>query len=321
MVKVSVIVPVYNVEKYLTKCLDSIIHQTYKNLEIILIDDGSTDNCGKICDAYAEKDSRIIIMHKKNEGIAIARNCGLKIAKGKYVIFVDSDDWVERDFIEYLYTHVNINNIVCCGYNRITNNEVVENRVIKILRLNKIEALEMLENYEMLFKKYNPISNALWNKIYPRHIFENISFPQNAKYEDMFVIIKIFNNIDKVVVLPDVKYNYFTRNNSIINKPQIDSAFDFISARLEQEEDLKDNYKLLKYAKILTLYACFVVYANYYYNYYKLTNSEEIYLKKIIKERKTYVDSKHYKLLIKIYLLLYFKFALKLLYKTKRKIK
>ena len=100
---ISIIIPVYNAEKYLKKCLDSVINQTYKNLEIILVDDGSTDKSPEICDKYAEKDSRIIVLHKENGGVSSSRNAGLDIFKGEYLSFVDSDDYVEPDYIEYLY--------------------------------------------------------------------------------------------------------------------------------------------------------------------------------------------------------------------------
>ena len=123
---ISVIVPVYNVEKYIKKCLDSIIYQTYKNIEIILVDDGSTDNSGIICDVYKERDKRIKVIHKKNNGVSAARNTGIENANGKWISFVDSDDWIDKNYFEILISKIYNNDIDCilCCYNRVVKNNV-----------------------------------------------------------------------------------------------------------------------------------------------------------------------------------------------------
>ena len=108
---ITIVVPVYKVEQYLDKCVNSIINQTYKNLEIILVDDGSPDNCGKMCDEYAKNDNRIVVIHKENGGLSDARNAGIEIAKGKYISFIDSDDYVTEDYVEFLYALISNNNV------------------------------------------------------------------------------------------------------------------------------------------------------------------------------------------------------------------
>ena len=126
---ISIIVPIYNVEKYLKQCIESIISQTYRNIEIILVDDGSPDNCGKICDEYSQKDKRIIVLHKENGGLSDARNKGIDIAKGDYLTFVDSDDFVNIDYIEKLYNSIKFNNtkLAQCGISKVDeNNEIIE---------------------------------------------------------------------------------------------------------------------------------------------------------------------------------------------------
>ena len=147
---ISVVVPVYNVEKYIDKCINSIINQTYKNLEIILVDDGSPDNCGNICDEYAKKDNRIIVIHKENGGVSSARNIGIKNAKGKWITFVDSDDWIENDYVEKL-SKIGIQNkaeVVLCGYNRINNNDKQP--------INAIGEIKKYNSFEYLIKTLNP---------------------------------------------------------------------------------------------------------------------------------------------------------------------
>ena len=128
---ISIVIPIYNVEKYIEKCLDSVIKQTYKNIEIILVDDGSPDNCGKICDSYANNDKRIQVIHKENGGLSDARNVGIERANGKYITFVDSDDYIELDYIEYLYTLIKKYNtkISFCKVNVVFNENNTDNKL------------------------------------------------------------------------------------------------------------------------------------------------------------------------------------------------
>lgn len=321
---ISVIVPVYNVERYLPKCLDSIISQTYKNLEIILINDGSTDNSGKICDEYLELDNRIIVIHKGNNGVSSARNYGLDVAKGKYVIFIDSDDWIEKNYVSSLYAYAAEDTIVCCGYKRVFEDKIIEHKTEKIYEYNKLEFLNMLQDYELLKHmklSKNPIGNYLWNKIFPIYIFNNIKFPVAHTYEDVFVTIKLFNQINKFIIIPVAGYNYLVRNNSIVSVPEKFSYIDYILARMEQEQDFSFNNDLLLKARVLTIYSVIAHYSHYCNGYYKLNKSEIIKLKEIIKTRKYCIPVLHYKLLIKTFFILHAEIALKGIYKIKKLLK
>ena len=174
---VSVIIPVYNVEKYLHRCLNSVKNQSFKNLDVILIDDGSTDKSGEICENYCKEDFRFRVIHQKNRGQATARNLALDMAKGDYICFVDSDDYIEKTMIETLYNSITNNNadIAVCGYNRV--NETGE--LIKTFFpfnservLNKREAvLEILKDIHLF--------SFLWDKIFKRELFKNIRLPEN----------------------------------------------------------------------------------------------------------------------------------------------
>ena len=214
---ISVIVPVYNVEAYLKKCVDSIINQTYKNIEIILIDDGSTDSCGEICDLCAANDERIIVIHKENGGLSDARNAGIEIHKGKYVTFVDSDDWVEPTYVEQLYRLLIENDAdlsVCdfrCVYNE-NNSHDSPTSDQKVFVWNRKEALTMLLSG-------NKMSTSAWAKLYKCKYFmeKGIRYPKGRLYEDIPVTYSILLNANKIVYGCYTLYNYFIRSNSISN--------------------------------------------------------------------------------------------------------
>lgn len=211
---VSVIVPVYNVEKYIRKCIESIITQTYTNLDIILIDDGSTDKSGKICDEYEKLDTRITVIHKKNGGLSSARNSGLDIAKGKYIGFVDSDDYISIDMYEVLLRYMEDEvDIVACGryivYPRI--DKKVNKRIYcsdKIKKYNNIQAIE-----ELLKPQIFPF--GVVDKIYRKELFSNIRFPIGRISEDIPVTYALFKKSRNIVHIGDCKYYNFQSHNSI----------------------------------------------------------------------------------------------------------
>ena len=162
---ITVVIPIYKVEQYLDKCIQSIINQTYKNLQIILVNDGSPDNCGKICDEYALKDNRIEVIHKINGGLSDARNVGIGRAKGKYIGFVDSDDYIEKDMYENMYNLLEERNAdvcICNFYNVIENNNIIKNPNNGIQEYNKID----------MYSTY--ISNKIFHYIYSIFIFKSI---------------------------------------------------------------------------------------------------------------------------------------------------
>lgn len=238
---ISVIVPVYNVEKYLGRCVDSIINQTYTNLEIILVDDGSTDDSRKICDEYAEKDGRIKVIHKSNGGQGSARNMALDIAKGQYIGFVDSDDWLEPDMYEYLYHAIkdNFADISVCGTYRTKNSMVIPSYTSKTIQV--MDTLETLKSFYdgKLFQV------AVWDKLYQRELWDEIRFP-NIFREDIFVTFKVLAKSKKTVHIGAAKYNYFIRNNSSEHQNYSDKFYNSVKAIDIQYEELKDLFPELK---------------------------------------------------------------------------
>ena len=313
---ISIIIPVYNVEKYLERCLDSVINQTYKNLEIIVIDDGSTDNSGKICDKYAEKDNRIIVIHKENGGICSARNSGLNIAKGLYILFIDSDDYIDSDYIELLSEYADENTIVCCGYRKVQNEKTIINSIKNLKICSKLEFLNLLQYFEM--QKINPIGNYMWNKLFPIRIFENIRFFEGHVFEDIYISIKLFNKIEKFIIIPNNGYNYMMRNNSIVHSFNKSYYNDLLISRIEQEKDLYFDKNLLEKACVLTINAVLMLFLYYSLGMYEMKKEEIVQLKEIIRTRKKYISIFCYKTWIKIFLILYADFLLKFIYKTKR---
>ncbi len=211
MQKLSVIVPVYKVEPYIHKCVDSILGQTYTNLEVILVDDGSPDNCGKICDEYAAKDKRVKVIHKKNGGLSDARNAGIDISTGDIVGFIDSDDYIEARMYQEMIDYMEHNNldIVCADTNQVKGNKIkFKPRYKKNYVWNKQEALSEILN--------GNLDNAAWNKIYKREIIGNTRFPQGRVYEDVATIYKFIYNADKVGYLSKPYYYYVKRKGSIV---------------------------------------------------------------------------------------------------------
>ena len=225
---VSIIIPVYKVEKYIDRCVTSIINQTYKNLEIILVDDGSPDNCGKICDDYAKMDERIKVIHKENGGLSDARNVGIESAKGNYISFVDSDDFIEKDMIELLLKEIEENNcdISICGYYKtyIDKDEIIDNSK-EIFIMNNIEAIDkmnMLGSYDV----------SAWGKLFNINLIKDTRFPVGKLSEDWFVMYKIFYNASRICYNPNPKYHYVQRAGGISkNNPRIN--YDAIQAAKE----------------------------------------------------------------------------------------
>ena len=216
---ISVIIPIYKVEKYLNRCINSILEQDYKNLQIILINDGSPDKCPIICDAYAKKDNRINVIHKSNGGLSDARNAGIKSAKGEYIVFVDSDDYVDKSYISQLYYLLQKYkaDISICGYT-----EVLENS-------SRIHSYS--KNYnEKIINKSDAMKEAIlsnkgffivaWNKLYKRSIFLNnmILFPKGKINEDNFINYKLYFYAKKIVYTDQPLYHYVKRSDSIMGK-------------------------------------------------------------------------------------------------------
>lgn len=240
--KISIIVPIYNVEVFFRRCINSLLKQTYKNLEIILIDDESPDNCGKIADAYAKMDDRIKVIHQKNAGVCAARNVGLEIATGDYIGFVDPDDWVTPDMFEYLYTNAKKYDsaITCCRYYRvIPKKKIYSNSDGKLYIYNTEEAItELVSRFT--------IRSIFWNKLFKKEIFDKLRFPEGMIYEGTYLVHKLFELTDKIIFLPDAKYYYYKYNESYVNTVTVKNQCDFVYAHLSRYNDLYEKFPKIK---------------------------------------------------------------------------
>ncbi len=239
---ISVIVPVYNVEKYIKKCIESIINQTYVNLEIIIINDGSTDESGRICDEIKTYDSRIKVFHKKNGGLSSARNYGMNKATGNYYVFVDSDDWIKNTMIEKLYSALIKNNaeIVCCG--RIIIDDKGNKKEVCIEENMSFTCKEIIE--KTVFD--NNIGVAAWGKIYHKSLFEEIVFPNGEIHEDVAIIYKLFYKCNKIYAINSAEY-YYRNNPKGISKSQYTKKNNVVLKHdIENETFISEKYPELK---------------------------------------------------------------------------
>ena len=210
---VSIIVPIYKVESYLRRCLDSVISQTYVNLEIILVDDGSPDNCPQICDEYAEKDKRVVVIHKKNGGLSDARNAGLDICKGEYISFVDSDDWIDEKYIEILFNLLQteradiaiINHQQFYDDNCLLPEPAFEDAVYD--GRAALKKLIVAPTIQLILS---------WGKLYKKELFFNLRFPKNKFNEDQYTSYLLFFSSKKIVCKIVIAYHYLKRDDSIM---------------------------------------------------------------------------------------------------------
>lgn len=208
---ITIVIPIYNVEKYISRCIDSVINQTYQNIEIILIDDGSPDNCPLICDDYQKMDKRIKVIHKENGGLSDARNVGIKNATGKYITFIDSDDYIENDYIEYLYSlirkyHTNIS--ICANYLIKKNKTKSSGTGYKEMILEQKECIKrMLLNHGF--------SVSAWSKLYNISLFKDIEYPKGKIFEDNGTTYKLIMKCKNIAYGEKAKYCYIIRDDSI----------------------------------------------------------------------------------------------------------
>ena len=254
---ITVIIPVYKVEKYLEKCVKSICYQTYKNLEIILVDDGSPDNCGKMCDEYAKTDCRIKVIHKENGGLSDARNAGIKIATGKYIAFVDSDDYVSNDYIEYMYEMLKKENvkISICGIENVWKNGKIEENSNATNTYHKLSAKQALEN--LLYAEGIEIS--AYGKLYSKELWDDIEFPKGKVYEDTAIMYKLFEKAKDLVYGEKKCYYYIARIGSISKSKGFNKKEeDYINHTNQMLEYIKNNYPdLTEAVKRFDIYANF----------------------------------------------------------------
>lgn len=237
---ISVIIPVYKVEEYLERCLNSIINQTYHNLEIILVDDGSPDNCPRICDKFAENDKRIKVLHKENGGLSDARNAGTDICTGKYIIYIDSDDYVELDMIEQLYLTLKENkaDVAVSGFLWTTRSYDSRWDGKTIVGSGIDIVLMMLNGYAWM----------AWGKLFKRELIGENRFKKGILYEDFEFIPRTFLKASKAVYLKKPLYHYYIRKDSIMGKTGKCLHADYVriaekNIEIFKEEDILDLYK------------------------------------------------------------------------------
>ena len=242
MHRISVIVPVYNVEDYISKCLESIISQTYTNLEIIIVNDGSTDKSDEICSYYANKDDRIILIHQNNQGLSMARNNALDIASGDYIGFVDSDDWIASDMFSTLYDNAikyDADISMCNFYYVSALGELSPYS-------SENEAIKVLEGDYKIAHNIRLSNNVVWNRIYKRYLFDDVRFPPGKAFEDIFVMHILVDRANKVVLSPECKYYYLRRKSGITLNTFNLSQMGNLEAFIERHKYISKKYPALE---------------------------------------------------------------------------
>lgn len=282
MILVSIIVPIYNVEKYVERCIDSIINQTLKEIEIILVDDGSTDNSGKICDEYARRDERIKVIHKKNGGQCSARNVGLDIAKGEYIGFVDSDDFIKLYMYEILYLQINKYNadIIKCNFVDVIDGQIKQYEESNLTTIYDTEkAFYNFINEPYRFNKH--FKAIMWDGLYKTKLFEEIRFPEGFIYEEGYVLPKLFLKSNKLVHLDKNLYYYVKNKKGTMAQGLNENGLKSIDDWKEIHYLLYDKYPMLnKY----TAYRWIDKYLNLYKSlYYRKDIDKNDYYKNYIR--------------------------------------
>lgn len=236
---ISVIIPVYKVEEYLKTCIDSVINQTYEKLEIIIVDDGSPDLCGKICDDYAQLDSRIIVIHKQNGGLSDARNAGMKVASGEYITFLDSDDWWKENFCEYALQHLK-------KYKA----DLYALSLLKIsedgceLSQNHLLTVDVMTPEQAIYSMFDPkkIPWCAQAKLYKRELFEGVEYPVGKLMEDKATTYKIFSKCTTIAFEDNPLYVYLVRDGSIMRSKFSERQMDSLEIQLELNSFIEANY-------------------------------------------------------------------------------
>lgn len=238
---ISIIVPVYNVEEYVARCIKSICKQTYSNIQVILVDDGSTDTSGEICDKFALQDSRIEVVHQKNQGLSEARNTGFAYIKGSYISFVDSDDYISENYISYLYGLIVNENADLSSCKYIETNKEFEfssGGSSEYHTYNREEAFEKL-CYQLV------LTTSAWGKLYKVELFESIKFPKGKLYEDVGTFYKILENASVIVCGEQVHYLYYRRATGIVRSGFNPAKMDYFYQSWEFAEYIRDYHKEL----------------------------------------------------------------------------
>ncbi|SKB64046.1 Glycosyltransferase involved in cell wall bisynthesis [Lachnospiraceae bacterium] len=258
---VSVIVPIYKVEKYLPRCIESILVQDYTKLEILLVDDGSPDRSGEIADEYAKKDQRIHVIHKKNGGLSDARNAGIDAAVGEYLVFIDSDDYVHPEMISRMMEAVQqtSSDVAVCSFKFVKEDEPMPeesgNDEITVIS-------DDVKRTEYMFEKYIPEFNVAWNKLYPAQFFEKIRYPFGKIHEDEFTTWKVLEMAERIVYIGEPLYFYVQRETSIMGERFNEKRFLALEAYDEKLDHYFNMDRMVWFEKTLFLYrVCLIKFA------------------------------------------------------------
>ena len=236
---ISVVVPVYKVEEYLSRCVDSILNQTFTDFELILVDDGSPDNCGKMCDEYAKSDNRVTVIHRKNGGLSAARNSGIEWAfnnsDSEWITFIDSDDWVHADYLKILLDYAQKFNteVSICDFLR-TSDYIADDVLKEKLKVHKYSS-------EDFFVNRNLNAVVAWGKLYKKYFFKDIRYPEGRLHEDVFTTYKLFAKADKISYINAALYFYYQNDDSIVHSSYSLRKLDEVEAGEEQVEFFKNS--------------------------------------------------------------------------------
>lgn len=264
MIKISIVVPVYNIESYVKKCVNSLISQTYKNIEIILVDDGSTDRSAVICDEYSNKYKNIVVIHQKNQGLSAARNHAVRKATGDYIMFVDGDDWIEEKTVEILKelmekNGADISSIIKVGHHYESGELIIGN------------------SYNMLLHMLYTSSFEIWGKLFKRKLFDDIEFPVGKIHEDLYTLPQIVTKADVIVVYHKGLYNYRQRQDSIMACAAKDYYYDLVQCCIE---GVKTSCFIFKKEEERENLEKFYMYHILWYYYNVICIADEAYCKK-----------------------------------------
>lgn len=270
---VSIIVPIYKVEPYLRRCLDSIVKQTYTNLEIILVDDGSPDGCPQICDEYAARDKRVVVIHKKNGGLSDARNAGLDICKGEFISFVDSDDWVNEKYIEKILSIAkkNLSDITICENIR------TDGIIPVFTQTPQTKLYSAKEALLHLFSQNHVAFVISCGKFYKKSLFTSLRFPLGKYHEDEFTTYILFYNSKKIAYTSEILYYYYQRADSIVSTRHPWDVLEFLEQRYLFFKEKKEN-DLLPY---LLPPLCWQLLCAYWHESHESKDNASNYLKQL----------------------------------------
>ncbi|MDK0964983.1 glycosyltransferase family 2 protein [Clostridium perfringens] len=319
---ISIIVPVYQSEKYLYKCIESIVTQTYENIEIILIDDGSTDDSKKIYTEFEKVDKRIKVIRQSNKGLSATRNVGISLANGRYITFIDSDDYIERNFIEDMYINITSTNSDICVCNIVK--EYIDYGTRDCgCKIQKNKVFDKYEAMKSLLDINNGFGGYACNKMYDISLFRDIKFPEGRIYEDTFTIYKLIDLAKKIVYTKNTQYIYTIRKGSITSKDtNVDKKLDFIRASRERYEFINDKYRSLSYLAYESYLISFISVYNEYILNRKINTDINNYKNDVLNLYKNYYKCINIKYKVIIYMLSFnkkiYELFIKIIYIYKR---